>query len=166
MLTTLDSPGTKSTVTASSPSGTDSVAVSPVSSTSARSCGPREVAHVEPREHAVGERDEVQPEPVRPAAGLALDQAAALERREQPRGAARVDADPPRQRVDARGPLGQRVEQRERARDGADRPAAVVAHPAEASALRRRARARGRRAACAAPTSRSTSIIAAVAGER
>ena len=39
MLTTLDSPATKSTVTASPAPGTDSVAVSPVRSTSARSCG-------------------------------------------------------------------------------------------------------------------------------
>src|SRR5215213_9786629 len=38
MLTTLPAPGTKSTVTACPPSGTDSVAVSPVSSASARSC--------------------------------------------------------------------------------------------------------------------------------
>ena len=87
MLTTLPAPGTKSTVTAWPPSGTDSVAVSPVSSASARSCAPRGIADVEPREHAVGERDEVQPEPVR-AAGVALDQAAGLERREQPRRAA------------------------------------------------------------------------------
>ncbi len=69
----------------------------------------------------------MQAEPVR-AAGLALDQPAALERREQPRGGARVHADPPGQRVDAGRALGQGVEQRERAGDGADRPAAVVGH--------------------------------------
>ena len=39
MLTTLDSPATKSTVIASPTAGTDSVAVSPVSAASARSRG-------------------------------------------------------------------------------------------------------------------------------
>ena len=86
---------------------------------------PCQIAHVEAGEHAVGQRDEVQPEPVR-AARLALDEAAALERREQPRGAARVHPDPARERVDARGPLGQGVEQRDRAGHGPDRPAGRV----------------------------------------
>ena len=162
MLTTLDSPATKSTVTASSPPGTDSVAVSPVSSDQRAQLRAREVAHVEPRQHAVGERDEVQPEPVR-AAGLALDESAALQRREQPRGAARVHADPPGQRVDAGRPLGQGVEQRERAGDRADRPAAVVAHRAERYDT---SSSTGRCAAWPARPRAARSIIAAVAGER
>ena len=116
----------------------------------------RGIADVEPREHAVGERDEVQPEPVR-AAGVALDQAAGLERREQPRRARRVDADPPRQRVDARRSLGERVEQRHGAGHGAD---LAPLHGQETSS------STGRCAAWPSPASRRTSIIASVAGER
>ena len=160
MLTTLDPPGTKSTVTAWSPSATESVAVSPVSSTSARSCGRASSRTSRRDEHAVGERDEVQPEPVR-AAGLALDQPAALERGEEPRRAGRVHADPARERVDARRPFGERVEQRERPCDRADRPAAVVAHARSGDELEHRPVAgvllrRPRAAARSSPRSRAS----------
>jgi hypothetical protein len=63
----------------------------------------------------------MQAEPVGPAR-IALDEPASLERREEPRGGARVDAGASRELVDAEGgpACGERVEQRERASDRAD----------------------------------------------
>ena len=51
MLTTLEGEGTKSTVMASASPGTDSVAVSPVSATSARQQRACQRAHVQRGEH-------------------------------------------------------------------------------------------------------------------
>ena len=109
-----------------------------------------QLAGVEPGEHAVGERDEPQPQPVG-AAGAALDEAPALERGEQPRGGRGVDPDAPRELVDAESvrALGERVEERHGPRHGRDGPApralGVVAHGAQVR--RRAARASTRRAA-------------------
>ena len=81
----------------------------------------RELADVEPGERAVGERDELEPEAVRPAR-VTGDIAVALERREQARRGAGVDADPPGELGDAEVGVarGELIEQRERTRDGAD----------------------------------------------
>ena len=77
--------------------------------------------HVQPRQHPVGERDELQPEPIG-AALVSLDEPLLLERRQQARGGAGVDPDPAPQLADAEAGVagGERIEQRERARDRTD----------------------------------------------
>ena len=67
MLTTLEGAGTKSTVIAAPAPGTDSVADSPVSSHQRGQPRPRALAHVQLRQHPVGQPHELQPEPVGPA---------------------------------------------------------------------------------------------------
>ena len=80
MLTTLEPEGTKSTVTASPPLGTDRVAVSPVCCSQSDQQRPGPLAHVELAQHPVRQRHQPQSEPVRATAGRALDQPGVLER--------------------------------------------------------------------------------------
>ena len=82
---------------------------------------PGERLEVKPGEHPVGERHEREPEPVRGLRVVALDEAERIERREQARRRARVDADPAGDLVDAESVLtvAQLVED-ERARDPRD----------------------------------------------
>src|SRR5581483_4771393 len=72
-------------------------------------------------EHAIRQRHQLQAEPVG-TLGRTLDQAAGLQRAEQPGGGARIDPDAARQLADAGAPvrLGYRIEQRDRPRDRAD----------------------------------------------
>ena len=129
MLTTLERDGTESTVIASRSPGSDSVAVSPVCSISSTSTGrasARRSSRESTRSASVTSASPSRngPWPSR------CDHAGGLERREQPRGRARVDADPPRELVDAEALLAvaQLLEQRRargrpRRREAAARPA-------------------------------------------
>ena len=86
---------------ASSSPGTESVAVSPVASTSADEVRPRDLAHVEPREHRIRQMHEPDPEPVATGCVDSLDEAGRGKRAELTRHRARRHARAARQFVRA-----------------------------------------------------------------
>ena len=123
MLTTLERDGTESTVIASRSPGSDRVAVSPVDSSSSTRIG--RASDCRSRREITRSASVTSASPSRYGRlAIALDHARGLERREQPRRGARVDADPARELVDAEALLAvaQLLEQRQRAGDGGDGP--------------------------------------------